>query len=125
MFEQLLSIVLLVVRNDCNGNVDPNHAADRLKVMIDDIFNSIPGVTVIVSTLVPSRDNNPCASAVSEQYRSLVRSQYSGSRMEVADINAALPLSMLSSDGVHPNDEGYKLFAAVWWDAVRKVENVI
>ena len=45
--------------------------------------------------------------------------------MEVADINAALPLSMLSSDGVHPNDEGYKLFAAVWWDAVRKVENVI
>jgi hypothetical protein len=34
-------------------------------------------------------------------------------------------MSQVSDDGIHPTDEGYKLFAAVWWDAISKLENVI
>lgn len=112
-------------RNDCSQNVDIGNAGARLKVLIDDIFNNIPGVTVIISTLVPSRDRNDCAKSVSEQFRTLVRTQYSGARIGIADINNAMPMSMVSGDGIHPNDEGYKLFAAVWWDAISKLEDKI
>ncbi|KAL6886462.1 hypothetical protein HDV57DRAFT_390273 [Trichoderma longibrachiatum] len=117
-------VLLNVGTNDCGGNVDTGNAGGRLKTLIDDIFQSIPGVTVIVSTLAPSRDYNACASSVSEQYRNLVK-QYSGARVGLADINSAMPMSLLSGDGTHPNDDGYKLFAAVWWDAIRKLEDQI
>jgi hypothetical protein len=93
--------------------------------MIDGIFSSLPKVTVIVSTLVPSRDHNACASAVSEQIRMVVKNYSSKAPLGLADINSAMPSSMLSSDGIHPNDDGYKLFAAVWWDAISKIEDKI
>ncbi|SPO07252.1 uncharacterized protein DNG_09946 [Cephalotrichum gorgonifer] len=110
--------------NDCGGDVDPGNAGNRLKVMVDDIFASVPGVTVIVSTLSKSRDHDACALDVSQQYRDLVAS-YTDARIGLADIDSVMTKDQLSSDGVHPNDEGYKLFAAVWWDAISKLEDQI
>jgi hypothetical protein len=98
-------------------------AAERLKDMTDDIFNSIPGVTVILSTLLPNRDQNPCTDRISQQIRPLVES-YQGSRIGLADIRPLLSLSDLV-DGTHPNDEGYKVFAGVCWDAISKLEDKI
>ena len=98
-----------------------------MKVMIDGVFDSIEGVTVILSTLVPSLKNNACASFVSQQYRNLVRNSYASRRIGLADINTAMTpnLNRLMHDDTHLNDEGYKLFAAVWWDAISKLEDVI
>ncbi|KAK3361788.1 hypothetical protein B0T24DRAFT_690195 [Lasiosphaeria ovina] len=42
-----------------------------------------------------------------------------------ADINAHFTKSQLASDGIHPNDAGYKFFAAAWWDAISKLEDQI
>lgn len=92
--------------------------------MLDDIFASIPGVTVIVSTLLKNRDNDLCATNVSDRYKSLVES-YKDTRIGLADINSVMVMSDLSDDGIHPNDYGYKLFAAVWWQAISKLEDQI
>jgi hypothetical protein len=110
--------------NDCGGNVDTANAGTRMKSLIDDIYGKLPDVTIVLSTLVKSRDHTTCAEDLSKQFRALAAS-YRGKRMGLADIDAAMPLSLVSSDGIHPNDEGYKLFAAVWWQAISKLESQI
>ena len=112
-------------RNDCNYNTDPGNAGARLRGMLDEIYNTVPGVTIIVSTLARSRNTDSCAGSVSQQYRDLVKNSYQGARIAVADFYSVMQMSDLSSDGIHPNNFGYKLFAAVWWDAIRRVESRI
>jgi hypothetical protein len=92
--------------------------------MVDDIFNSIPGVTVIVSTLLKSRGNDACAAHLSQQYRDVVAS-YTDARIGLADIYNAMTMDHLGGDGIHPNDAGFRLFASVWWDAISKLEDSI
>ncbi|KAH8887189.1 hypothetical protein GQ53DRAFT_874237 [Thozetella sp. PMI_491] len=111
--------------NDCGQNIDTANAGQRLKVMIDEIFSSIPGVTVVVSTLVKSRSNDACAANLSQQYRDLVASYSKDTRIGLADIYSVISMDDLASDGIHPNDYGYKLFASVWWDAISKLEDKI
>jgi hypothetical protein len=47
-------------------------AVDRLRNMMDDIFKSIPGVTVILSTLLTNRNQDPCTERISQGIRELV-----------------------------------------------------
>jgi hypothetical protein len=111
--------------NDCGQNRDTANAGARMKSMIDDIYDKVPDVTIVLSTLVKSRDNRACAEDLSQQFRDLVKNDYRGKRMGLADIDSIIQMSQLSGDGIHPNDDGYRLFAAVWWSAISKLENVI
>jgi hypothetical protein len=108
--------------NDCGQNRDTANAGARMKSMIDDIYDKVPGGTVALSTLVKSRNQCACAEDLSRQYRDLVRNDYRGKRIGLADIDSIIQMSQIDGDGIHPNDEGYKLFAAVWWNAISKLE---
>ncbi|KAH7417851.1 carbohydrate esterase family 3 protein [Cadophora sp. MPI-SDFR-AT-0126] len=110
--------------NDCVGGRDTGNAGTRLKSLVDDIFRDVPGVSIALSTLARSRDYDSCSSDVSQQIRNLVQS-YSGSRIALADINNAMSRNDIGSDGTHPTDNGYKLFAGVWWNAISQLENGI
>ncbi|KAK4167804.1 CE3 protein [Cladorrhinum sp. PSN259] len=123
-------VLINVGTNDCSKNINPSQASVRLRSLLDDIYSSIPGVTVIVSTLSPSKSNPACAADVSQQYRDLVNayksSPQSRSRIALADLHSALSIEKhLTSDGIHPNDEGYRVFASIWWDAISKIEDTI
>lgn len=95
-----------------------------MKSLLDDIYAKIPGVTVVLSTIVKSRGNDACAADVSRQMRALA-TNYQGQRFGMADIYSAISMDQIGPDGIHPTDDGYKLFAAVWWDAISKLESVI
>ncbi|CAG8954298.1 hypothetical protein HYFRA_00005919 [Hymenoscyphus fraxineus] len=111
--------------NDCIQSKDTKHAGVRMKALIDDIFKKVPETTVILSTLVPSRDNGACARNISTQFRELVKSKhYRNARLGLADIESSLKLSDLA-DGTHPNDGGYKIFAGVWCTAIDKLQDKI
>jgi hypothetical protein len=114
-----------VNRNDCGQDRDTANAGARMKSMIDDIYDKVPGVTIVLSTLVKSRNHRVCAEDLSRQYRDLVRNDYRGKRIGLADIDSIIQMSQIDGDGIHPNDEGYKLFAAVWWNAISKLEDRI
>lgn len=97
-----------------------------MKSLIDDIYRELPDVTFVLSTLVKNRDDKTCAENLSQQFRDLVNNDYRGKRIGLADIDRIFPMSLLDlRDGIHPTDEGYRLFAAVWWQAISKLENVI
>jgi lysophospholipase L1-like esterase len=114
-----------VSSNDCNGNIDTANAGARMKDLIDDIYNKLPDVTIILSTLVRSRDRKACSEDLSKQYRNLVKNDYRGKRIGMADIESVITMSQVSDDGIHPTDDGYRLFAGVWWSAISKLEGVI
>ncbi|KAI1120096.1 hypothetical protein F5Y10DRAFT_290321 [Nemania abortiva] len=112
--------------NDClnNGNPrDPVAIAGNMRSMIDDIFRLIPDTTIVLSTLVRSDKgaaSEACAAATSQLYINLVANTYRGHRITIANIHDALRVDQLA-DGTHPTDEGYKIFAAVWWNAINKI----
>jgi hypothetical protein len=116
-------ILLNVGTNDCGGTIDIPNAGNRLKALIDDIFGSVPGVTVIISTVVVSGHTGDCPAIVSAQYRSLYENyKAAGARVGFADMNTALTLADIGADGTHPTDNGYWKMAAVWWDAFQKIQ---
>ncbi|KAK0723650.1 SGNH hydrolase-type esterase domain-containing protein [Apiosordaria backusii] len=120
-------VLLNAGTNDCIRQIDTNNAGARLKVLIDDVFTTIPGVAVIVSTLAPSRGNDSCSADLSRQYRELVADTYRGNpSIGMADLYAAINVNdHLHPDGIHPNDAGYAIFTSLWMDAIRKLEDQI
>jgi hypothetical protein len=96
--------------------------------MIDEIYQRWPDTTVILSTLVRSGSTNAsivsCTAAVSQEYRQLVYNKYRGYRITLANIHDAIQLNQIA-DGIHPNDDGYRLFAAVWAAAIDRVARKI
>jgi hypothetical protein len=96
-----------------------------MKGLIEDIYDKLPDVTIVLSTLVKSRDKRKCAENLSQDFRDLVKNDFSGKRIGLADIDAVFPMDQLHEDGIHPVDEGYRLFAGVWWNAISKLEDKI
>ncbi|KAM3084657.1 hypothetical protein ACMFMG_003120 [Clarireedia jacksonii] len=98
----------------------------RLGMSLNQAVNlvTIPGVTVVLSTLLRNRDQDACTEKVSQQIQSLM-GVYENARIGLADIRSVMSMNDLSSDGTHPNYGGYKLFAGVWWNAISRLENNI
>jgi hypothetical protein len=119
-------ILINVGTNDCGGNVDVPNTGQRMKGLIDYLYQAIPSTTVILSGLVPSATKDECVLNVNRQYEQLV-SDYkrAGRRIEYANMHAFLTLSHILPDGVHPTDEGYRRMASVWWEAFQRVEDMI
>ncbi|KAH6611487.1 hypothetical protein Trco_001507 [Trichoderma cornu-damae] len=115
-------VLLNVGTNDCSYNIDLPNAGARIQSLVQNIFDSVPGVVVIMSTLVPSPGIRDCAVNLSEQYRQ-VASSFDNGRIALADYNSAMdPVAHFSDDPIHPNDLGYKFMASVLWDAISEVD---
>lgn len=74
--------------NDCTYNVDIPNIGTRMNSLLDDVYNNIPGVTVLLSTLLPSLDAtaDECHASVNAQYRSLVTTRISqGYKIRLAE----------------------------------------
>ncbi|KAM0549173.1 hypothetical protein ACHAPJ_009482 [Fusarium lateritium] len=112
--------------NDCNPGGDPSKAGERTKSLVDDIFKSVPDVTVILSTLMRNADStrDACTENISNQIKS-VAAGYKGVRLALADVRSVMSMSDIGPDKDHPTDAGYKMFAGVWWDAISKIEDRI
>lgn len=74
--------------NDCTLNIDIPNIGTRMNSLLDEIFNNIPGTTVILSTLMPSLDATvaSCHDSVNAQYRSLVTTRARhGQKIQLAE----------------------------------------
>jgi lysophospholipase L1-like esterase len=114
-------ILLHVGTNDAVQNLDIQNAGQRLGVLIDRLFDAIPGVTVIASTLLPNANSNTQTNVniYNRQIPELVRKrQTAGNHIAYVDFSSSLfGLSDLS-DGTHPTDAGYHKMAGVWYQGI-------
>ncbi|KAK8111357.1 uncharacterized protein PG998_007814 [Apiospora kogelbergensis] len=119
-------VLLNAGTNDCAKPVDTAHAGKRLTSLIDDIFVSIPGVTVVISTLGPSGKHQACHEDLSKQYRDVFASyQKQKRRVALADLQKELDMKHIGKDGTHPTDDGYVVVGNIFHDAVKRVQGQI
>ncbi|KAL1599455.1 Glucan endo-1,3-alpha-glucosidase agn1 [Paraconiothyrium brasiliense] len=99
---------------------------DRLRTMIDLIYKESPGVTIILSTLLPNYTPGNAPSYVNVANQG-IRQLYT----EYAAKNAKMVLAEMDggwfqypadySDVTHPNDLGYSMMASIWATAFEEV----
>lgn len=108
--------------NDCNIDSRALNAKDDMESLIKAIFDDVPGVSVVLSTLAPSDKIETCAEAVSQQYRDLVP-KFTKGKIALADFYSGMDQkTMMHPNDLHPNDVGYKFMASIWWDAITKIQ---
>lgn len=119
-------ILLHAGTNDANQNLDIAGAGDRLGRLIDRLFDGIPGVTIIASTLLPNSDANTQANIdiFNGQIPGIVQSRQIGGK-KVAHVDFSSSYFSLSdlSDGTHPTDEGYLKMSEVWCQGIAAADS--
>ncbi|WP_433608125.1 FG-GAP-like repeat-containing protein [Dactylosporangium sp. CA-139114] len=117
-------VLLHLGTNDMNNNVDPAGAPGRLGSLIDRIFRDQPGVTVVVSTIVPATIAATQAriSAFNAAIPEVVASRRSaGKHVQLVSMNAVTPPDL--ADWLHPNDRGYQKMAANFYQGILKARD--
>ncbi|KAL4799340.1 SGNH hydrolase-type esterase domain-containing protein [Aspergillus venezuelensis] len=116
-------VLINVGTNDGIQNVHITGAGDRINSLITDLTSRIPNVTVILSTLIPNTIAQRVIERLSAEYRNVAaRRRSNGDRVILAEMSYFIDSSRLV-DGTHPDDQGYKEMAAVWWAAIQEAED--
>ncbi|KAL4874886.1 SGNH hydrolase-type esterase domain-containing protein [Aspergillus karnatakaensis] len=116
-------ILINVGTNDGLQNNDISDADSRIDTLITNLFTAIPNTTIILSTLLPNTHAQRVVSRISREYRNLAgRRRSAGDRVVLAEMSYFIGSEMLV-DGTHPDNQGYKNMAAVWWAAVQTAES--
>lgn len=117
-------MLLNVGTNDAGDDIDLPHAGRRMEALLRSVFEKSPGVTILLSTLIPSRDHDDRVVYINSQFRGVIaKLQAEGAKVELADMHDGfVTKDMLVDDGIHPNYEGAFRMAAVWHTAIEALE---
>jgi hypothetical protein len=113
-----------VVLEDPIGN-PISKIGERMNKMIEHLINTIPNVTIILSTLILNTHEGAderIQKIVNPQYEALVkRLQERQARIVLADLHSVIKAEELF-DGTHPNDQGYEKIAEAWVKAIAEAD---
>lgn len=120
-------VLLHVGTNDMN--LDPprepyDTAPERLAVMLDDLVNTIPNVTIVVAQIMQSMNDGTKLripvfnDAVAELVSTRVAK---GAKIQIVDMSKIGADHSTTDDSLHPNDAGYQLMSVVWLQGLQAV----
>jgi lysophospholipase L1-like esterase len=115
--------------NDMHENLDIKNAANRMDKLLDEAFDKIEGVTILLSTLLPTtkQPNKDNIKTYNPDLRNLIqyRQQTKKQKIVLAEMDDGRidPVKDLA-EGVHPNDKGYKIMGDIWWEAFQEAEKL-
>ena len=113
------NIVLLHIGTNDIGSRDPAGMATRLDALLEKIAQNGPDALVVVAQITQARTDNDIRDAYNAKIPGIVQAHAAkGQHMISVDVNK-IPLTSLSSDGVHPNDQGYVYMAGIWYAAIK------
>jgi lysophospholipase L1-like esterase len=121
MVDQAPNIVLLHAgTNDTSRS--PTGMTDRLGTLIDHIVGDGPNVLLVVTTIIPIKQGS--YGTVGETFDNAVPGVVqkridAGKHVVLVDMFKNFPSAGLSSDGVHPNQQGYDWMAGIWYDGIK------
>ena len=112
-------ILILEGTNDIVFGISPNSTIQYLNGMID--ISRLHNVLPVLATLTP--DTNNLEKNIPFDYNPEIIRLAAEKKVPLADQYMAMApyWSILTSDGVHPNDEGYKAMAYTWLDALPEI----
>ncbi|KAI8966659.1 carbohydrate esterase family 3 protein [Daldinia sp. FL1419] len=121
-------ILVNVGTNDCVQNKDMPNAGKRLQNLLESLYQESPKTTVILSTLLVNRDADVQARVkdFNSQLRDVARQLRSDDRkLVVVDMQGddGPTVDELNEDGTHPNDEGYRKMANVFYKGIKEADH--
>jgi lysophospholipase L1-like esterase len=121
-------VLLKIGTNDVNGS-GATSAPTGLKNLIDQITKDVPSALLVVSSIIPIKDDNTNQKV--KTYNATIPTAVSaaaaaGKHVVFADSYAAFVAdsswkTKYMSDNLHPNDTGYALLGQTWYGAISGV----
>lgn len=113
-------ILLLIGTNDIVQGYNLERAPARLDALIDDLFRHCPEAQVFVGSIPPI--DAPALNAQVQSYNQAIAQQIQarqvqGDRLVFVDLYAGLTTQDLA-DGIHPNRQGHRKIAQMWYDSL-------
>jgi hypothetical protein len=91
--------------------------------LLTELYDAIPGTTIILSTLIPNEKKPNLVADISQQYRDLVaKRRAQNDSLVLAEMSTFIKSNQLV-DKIHPTAAGYEEMASVWWAAIQVAEN--
>lgn len=111
-------VLLHIGINDLNRGIDPAHAPDRLRTLVDRVFADRPGVTVLMLGCITTTPGLESAvAAYNAAAKALAGSERrAGRKMSCIDPPALTSAEM--ADGLHPDDAGHRRMAQAFFPAL-------
>lgn len=127
-------VMLQIGTNDILSLYELESAGDRLKALVDSIFEKLPDDGMLYLATIPYmnaeddtyidpeyftvEDMDKYVDDYNEKVKALVEEEKAAGRnIELADINSVLTKEDLQ-DGIHPTKEGYEKMGAYWYDII-------
>lgn len=127
-------VMLQIGTNDILSLYELDSAGDRLKALVDSIFEKLPDDGMLYLATIPYmnaeddtyidpeyftvEDMDKYVDDYNEKVKALVEEEKAAGRnIELADINSVLTKEDLQ-DGIHPTKEGYEKMGAYWYDII-------
>lgn len=109
-------VLLMAGTNDMY--MSASGAPARLGSLLDKLFEADPTMQVVVAQLTPTSSFESAVKTFNSALPVLVRERaMAGKHVALVDLHTGFPSAGLA-DGVHPNAEGYKWMAGVWYQAI-------
>lgn len=106
--------------NDCLQSFRLEEAGSRLSVLLEYLWETCPGSTILLSTLIVSADEqiNTNVNFVNDQFQALAKQKANeGEKIVLVEMNCeAGPQVDCLVDGIHPDSDGYQTMAKLWMD---------
>jgi len=115
-------ILLHIGTNDIYASSGQSTMPDRLGTLMDKIIAAAPDALLVVAKITPLSNSswNATIKTYNDAIPAQVQSRVSkGKHVMLADMNTGFTSSsMLSSDGVHPNQTGYNFMGDQWYSVI-------
>ncbi|MBH1939022.1 hypothetical protein I5Q34_32995 [Streptomyces sp. AV19] len=114
-------VLLHIGTNDMHDDYRADQAPKRLAELINEIVVAAPGVTVLVSSLVPSAD--PRTQERIARFNSAVPqvvTDYQDKAFQVEYVDMSRVTADDLRDDLHPNDDGYRKMADVFYRGIAR-----
>ena len=117
-------VLLKIGTNNCNNDHDV--AMQQTRELLAEIRRAQPSVHIIVGTLAPFLNGSELGNnnAWVEEHNTRLRAEVAarvanGERISLADLYPVISPTTGMNDDRHPNEEGYRAMAQVWFDAIK------
>jgi len=114
-------VLLHIGTNDVVQAHDLANAPARLQDLVMRIAEQVPGVTILVASIVPSPDRglNERIEAYNAAVPGVVEAvRATGADVRFVDLNKRMAMADISADKLHPTDAGFLKMGDIWYDAL-------
>jgi lysophospholipase L1-like esterase len=113
------NIIFMMIGTNDTGNSTAAAMTDRLAALMDKIIVAAPDALLVVAKITPLSWATAVINSYNGAIPGLVQTRaLAGKHVMLADMNTGFASTMIGSDGIHPNNAGYKFMADRWYSVV-------